>query len=101
MSILTTRWADASVVVCISGKTPQNAKHAIDEIVNRRDRDVCQKITDVNLIDSRGRRHQAKSPVADIQTVLRVRKVDGSQVFARGRRGVHNGPNDKPRKQSN
>ena len=44
------------VVVCITGETPRNAKHAIDEIVNRRDRDVCQKITDVNLIDSRGRR---------------------------------------------
>ena len=72
MSILTTRWADASVVVCISGKTPQNAKHAIDEIVNRRDRDVCQKITDVNLIDSRGRHNPALTPVADIQTVLRV-----------------------------
>ena len=26
----------------------------------------------VNLVDALGRRHQAKSPVADIQTVLRV-----------------------------
>eukprot|EP00959_Pyramimonas_sp_CCMP1952_P382725 8019681-Pyramimonas_sp.AAC.1 len=55
-----------------------------------------------NLVDSLGRHHQAKSPVADIQTVLRVRKVDGSHIFARGRRGrrgMHNGPAARQRTQ--
>ena len=40
----------------------------------------------IPLLDSTGQRKQ-RTPVAEIQKVLRVRKVDGSQVFARGRRG--------------
>jgi len=73
------KYSLVDVVVCITGKTRENAKHAIDEIVNRRDRDVCQKITDVNLIDSRGRHNPALTPVADIQTVLR------GQITRKGR----------------
>ena len=59
------------VVVCITGKTSQNAIPAIDEVVKNRD-DMCHEITRVNLVDSLGRRHQALQPVADIQTLLRV-----------------------------
>ena len=36
------------------------------------DPDIVHLVDHVNLVDSLGRRHQAKSPVADIQTVLRV-----------------------------
>ena len=39
------------VVVCITGKTPQNAKHAIDEVIDRYG-DVCQEITRIPLLDS-------------------------------------------------
>ena len=37
--------------MCITGKTPQNAKHAIDEVIDR-DGDVCQEITRIPLLDS-------------------------------------------------
>ena len=52
----------------------------------------------IPLLDSTGQRKQ-RTPVAEIQTVLRVRKVDGSQVFPRGRRGVHNGSTVRQRTQ--
>ena len=42
------RYTLVDVVVCITGKTPQNAKHAIDEVVNNRD-DMCPGITHVHL----------------------------------------------------
>ena len=60
MSILTTRWADASVVVCVTGKTPQNAKHAIYEVVNNRD-GVVHEVDFIPLLDSTGRRKQHSS----------------------------------------
>ena len=81
------------VVVCITGQAK------ILRRVVEGDVDMTAQIPHVNLVDSLGRRHQSLSPVAEIQTVLRVRKVDGSQIFARGRRGVHNGPAGRQRKQ--
>ena len=47
------RYTLVDVVVCITGKTPQNAKHAIDVVVNNRD-DMCQEITHVELDDALG-----------------------------------------------
>ena len=38
------KYSVVDAVVCITGKTPQNAKHTIDEVVNNRD-DMCQEIT--------------------------------------------------------
>ena len=64
------RYSLVDVVVCITGKTPQHAKHALDEACGR-DVDVCQNIAHIPLTDSTGRRKQ-RTPVADIQTVLRV-----------------------------
>ena len=94
------KYSLVDVVVCITGQRSDNAHRAFNDVL-RIHADITHLVGDVNLVDSLGRRHQAKSPVAEIQTVLRVRKVDGRQVFARGRRGVHNGPAVRQRTQSN
>ena len=59
------------VVVCITGQRPDNAHRAFDDVL-RIDPDITHGVSDVNLVDTRGRRHQVLTPVADIQTVLRV-----------------------------
>ena len=58
-------------VVCITGQRSDNAHRAFDDVLLI-DPDIVHLVDRVNLVDSLGRRHQAKSPVADIQTVLRV-----------------------------
>jgi len=64
------KYSLVDVVVAITGKTPQHANHALDEVVER-DGDVCQEIARIPLLDSTGLRRQ-RTRVADIQTVLRV-----------------------------
>ena len=54
------------VVVCITGQAK------ILRRVVEGDVDMTAQIPHVNLVDSLGRRHQSLSPVAEIQTVLRV-----------------------------
>ena len=54
------------VVVCITGQAK------ILRRVVEGDVDIREQIPHVNLVDALGRRHQALTPVADIQTVLRV-----------------------------
>ena len=58
-------------VVCITGQRSDTAHRAFDDVLLI-DPDIVHLVDRVNLVDSLGRRHQAKSPVADIQTVLRV-----------------------------
>ena len=59
------------VIVCITGQAAPDAAKILRRVVEG-DKDIRELIPHVNLVDSLGRRHQATSPVADIQTVLRV-----------------------------
>ena len=68
-SFLGRRWADASVVVCVTSKTPQNAKHAIYEVGNNRD-DVVHEVDFIPLLDSTGRRKQRSVFVQTCPTQL-------------------------------
>jgi hypothetical protein len=65
------KYSLVDVVVCITGQRSDHAKRSFDDVL-RIDPDITHLVSYVNLVDSFGRRHQAKTPVADIQTVLRV-----------------------------
>ena len=59
------------VVVASTGQRSDNAHRAFDDVL-RNDPGITHLVSDVNLVDSLGRRHQVLQPVADMQTMLRV-----------------------------
>jgi len=64
------RYSLVDVMVCITGQRIDHAKRTLDEVLLR-DEDVTHQVGVIPLVDATGRRMQ-RTPVADIQTVLRV-----------------------------
>ena len=58
------------LVVCITGHTTNHAHRAIEQVLLN-DKDVVHEVDFIPLLDSAGQRKQ-RTPVAEIQTVLRV-----------------------------
>ena len=65
------KYSLVDVVVCITGQRADNAHRALNKVLRRIDRDVTHLVSYIPLLDSTDRRVQL-TPVADIQTVLRV-----------------------------
>ena len=64
------KYSLADVVVCITGQTTNHANRAIEQVLPN-DKYVVHEVDFIPLIDSTGQRKQ-RTPVAEIQTVLRV-----------------------------